>query len=78
MPVKAQPVQRQTNVINLMDALRRSVEGAGAPGRGRSDEEERAPPKKAEKAPARKAEKSEKAASKTRATPAKSRARKAG
>src|SRR5262245_43270595 len=26
--IKAQPVQRQTNVINLMDALRRSVEGA--------------------------------------------------
>jgi DNA end-binding protein Ku len=27
-PIKAQPAQRQTNVINLMDALRRSVEGA--------------------------------------------------
>jgi DNA end-binding protein Ku len=26
VPVKAQPAQRQTNVINLMDALRRSVE----------------------------------------------------
>ena len=26
--IKARPVQRQTNVINLMDALRRSVEGA--------------------------------------------------
>jgi len=26
MPVKAQPAQRHTNVINLMDALRRSVE----------------------------------------------------
>src|SRR5262245_16975326 len=56
MPVKAQPVQRQTNVINLMDALRRSVEGAGppagrggaAPSGGRPDEE-RAPTKKAEK-----------------------------
>jgi DNA end-binding protein Ku len=28
--IKARPVQRQTNVINLMDALRRSVEGANA------------------------------------------------
>jgi DNA end-binding protein Ku len=33
--IKAKPVQRQTNVINLMDALRRSVEGAkAAPGGG--------------------------------------------
>ncbi len=31
-PIKAQPAQRQTNVINLMDALRRSVEGASAGG----------------------------------------------
>jgi DNA end-binding protein Ku len=30
MPVKPQPTHRQTNVINLMDALRRSVEGATA------------------------------------------------
>ena len=30
MPIKPQPTHRQTNVINLMDALRRSVEGAGA------------------------------------------------
>lgn len=29
-PIKAQPVQRQTNVINLMDALRKSVEGASS------------------------------------------------
>ncbi len=29
-PIKFQPAQRQTNVINLMDALRRSVEGASA------------------------------------------------
>ncbi len=28
LPVKAQPVHKQANVINLMDALRRSVEGA--------------------------------------------------
>ena len=28
MPIKPQPSHRQTNVINLMDALRRSVEGA--------------------------------------------------
>jgi DNA end-binding protein Ku len=27
-PIKPQPAHRQTNVINLMDALRRSVEGA--------------------------------------------------
>jgi DNA end-binding protein Ku len=27
MPIKPQPTHRQTNVINLMDALRRSVEG---------------------------------------------------
>jgi DNA end-binding protein Ku len=78
MPVKAQPVQRQTNVINLMDALRRSVEGAGAAG-GAGADTERAPAKKAEKAaPARKAEKTEKPAPKARATPAKGKARKAG
>jgi DNA end-binding protein Ku len=74
MPVKAQPVARQTNVISLMDALRRSVEGAGAPGEAKA-EPERAP---AKKAPARKAEKTEKAAPKARATPAKAKARKAG
>jgi DNA end-binding protein Ku len=28
MPIKPHPTHRQTNVINLMDALRRSVEGA--------------------------------------------------
>jgi DNA end-binding protein Ku len=37
LPVKPQPTHRQTNVINLMDALRRSVEnetkGLGAPKR---------------------------------------------
>ena len=27
MPIKPQPTHRQTNVVNLMDALRRSVEG---------------------------------------------------
>lgn len=27
-PIKPQPIHRQTNVVNLMDALRRSVEGA--------------------------------------------------
>jgi DNA end-binding protein Ku len=77
MPVKAQPVQRQTNVINLMDALRRSVEGAGPPSAGKGGGE-RAPDKKAEKAPARKGEKSEKAAAKSRATSTKARARKTG
>ena len=76
MPVRAQPVARQTNVINLMDALRRSVEGADAPA-GAKAEPERA--KKAEKAASnRKTEKAEKAAPKARATPAKSKARKAG
>ncbi len=39
MPVKPQPTHRQTNVINLMDALKRSVEGA-------KGETERAPSKK--------------------------------
>jgi len=82
MPVKAQPVRAQTNVINLMDALRRSVEGAGAPSGGTGGAKgggERAPDKKAEKAAsAKKAEKTEKAAQKTRATPAKARTRKAG
>jgi DNA end-binding protein Ku len=78
MPVKAQPVQRQTNVINLMDALRRSVEGAGAPSAAKGGAE-RAPDKKAEKtASARKGEKSDKPTSKARATPAKARTRKAG
>jgi non-homologous end joining protein Ku len=63
MPIKPQPTHRQTNVINLMDALRRSVEGAGAEG-GKGA---------AEREPARKQ------ASKARAaTRAKGKARKAG
>jgi DNA end-binding protein Ku len=66
MPVKAQPVQRQTNVINLMDALRRSVEGAG--GRGGA---ERPAVKKAEKA-------GKPAPAKARAPRTKGKARKAG
>jgi DNA end-binding protein Ku len=57
MPIKPQPTHRQTNVINLMDALRRSVEGA-------KGEPERAPAKKAP--------------TKTRASRAKGKARKAG
>src|SRR4030095_13290288 len=32
MPVKPQPTHRQTNVINLMDALKRSVEGVKGDG----------------------------------------------
>ena len=32
MPVKPQPTHRQTNVVNLMDALRRSVQGEKAGG----------------------------------------------
>jgi DNA end-binding protein Ku len=78
MPVKAQPVQRQTNVINLMDALRRSVEGTGDRS-GTKAGAQRAPARKAGKpAPARKTEKAEKPESKTRAAPAKGRTRKAG
>jgi DNA end-binding protein Ku len=81
MPVKAQPVQRQTNVINLMDALRRSVEGAGGKVGGGEAPAERAPVKKAEKAaPANKAAKAAKAdkpATKAR-VPAKAKARKTG
>jgi DNA end-binding protein Ku len=42
MPVKPQPTHRQTNVINLMDALKRSVEGV----KGEKGETERAPAKK--------------------------------
>jgi DNA end-binding protein Ku len=44
MPIKPQPTHRQANVINLMDALRRSVEGgkAGA-GRGRPRQEDDGP-----------------------------------
>jgi len=34
-PVKPQPTHRQTNVVNLMDALRRSVEGDKAAGAGK-------------------------------------------
>jgi DNA end-binding protein Ku len=82
MPVKAQPVQRQTNVINLMDALRRSVEGAGGKPGGAPAPAERAPAKKAERsAPAKKAEKAAKAdksTAKARASPAKAKARKTG
>lgn len=57
MPIKPQPTHRQTNVINLMDALRRSVEGA-------KGEAERAPTKKT--------------STKSRASRAKGKARKAG
>lgn len=46
MPVKPQPTHRQANVINLMDALRRSVEGA----KGAKEDAERAPKKPASKA----------------------------
>ena len=35
MPIKPQPTHRQANVINLMDALKRSVEGAKS-GEGRT------------------------------------------
>jgi DNA end-binding protein Ku len=81
MPVKAQPVQRQTNVINLMDALRRSVEGAGAPGGAPGSAKggaERADKKADKAALAKKAEKTEKAAPKARTSAAKARTRRAG
>src|SRR5262245_40809564 len=79
IPVKAQPVARQTNVINLMDALRRSVEGTGGKAGAAEAADERAAAKKAEKAaPAKKGEKAEKTPPKPRATPAKAKARKAG
>ncbi len=45
MPVKPQPTHRQTNVINLMEALRRSVEGdrpKPAAGEGASAKKEKA------------------------------------
>jgi DNA end-binding protein Ku len=55
MPIKPQPARRQANVINLMDALRRSVEGA----RGTSERAAKKPSAKAratrQKARARKA-----------------------
>jgi DNA end-binding protein Ku len=64
MPVKPQPTHRQTNVINLMDALRRSVEGAGGKGGGKSE---------AGQAPAKKPSAKARAAAKPKA-----KARKAG
>jgi DNA end-binding protein Ku len=77
MPVKAAPVQRQANVINLMDALRRSVEGAG--GKTGGEAPERAAARKPEKAaPARKTEKGDKPATKARAAATKAKARKTG
>ena len=41
MPIKPQPTHRQANVINLMDALRRSVEGDKAKPRQRRRQERR-------------------------------------
>ena len=64
MPIKPQPTHRQTNVINLMDALRRSVEGATGPS------EREGPKKAAAKEPAAK--------SRPATTRAKGKARKAG
>jgi len=48
MPVKPQPTHRQANVINLMDALRRSVEGA----KGGADEKSAGSPRSPAKKPA--------------------------
>jgi DNA end-binding protein Ku len=47
MPIKPQPTHRQANVINLMDALRRSVEGAKGGGEEKSGGSQRASAKKA-------------------------------
>jgi DNA end-binding protein Ku len=54
LPVKPQPTHRQTNVINLMDALRRSVEGekAGA-GTAKKEKEPSGPARGARKGKAR-------------------------
>ncbi len=60
MPVKPQPTHRQANVINLMDALRRSVEGDKAkPAAGESSKKEKGAEKagKEPAAPARGARK---------------------
>jgi DNA end-binding protein Ku len=88
MPVKAQPAQRQTNVINLMDALRRSVEGATGKNGGDAAggrEAEKSAAKKGEKStPARKGEKADKdekadkSGAKARTGTGKAKARKAG
>jgi len=76
LPIKPQPTHRQTNVINLMDALRRSVEGAGAGVEaGKAAASQREPARKA----AAKEPASKEAAPKARAAPrAKGKARKAG
>ena len=47
-PVKPQPTHRQANVINLMDALRRSVEGDKAKPAGGERQEGEAPRRPAE------------------------------
>jgi DNA end-binding protein Ku len=49
MPIKPQPTHRQANVINLMDALRRSVEGAKG---GAAEERSGAAPRASAKKPA--------------------------
>ena len=46
MPIKPQPTHKQANVINLMDALRRSVEGAKGGGEQKSDSSAKASAKK--------------------------------
>ena len=82
-PTEAENIRVNAGMVrNLMDALRRSVEGARAPSGGTGGAKggaERAPDKKADKAgPAKKGERTEKAAPKARATTAKTRTRKAG
>jgi DNA end-binding protein Ku len=47
MPIKPQPTHRQANVINLMDALRRSVEGT----KGGADEKSAGSPRASAKKP---------------------------
>lgn len=47
MPIKPQPTHRQANVINLMDALKRSVEGATGAKDGAADRAAKKPATKA-------------------------------
>jgi DNA end-binding protein Ku len=68
MPIKPQPTHRTTNVINLMDALRRSVEG----------ETKGAAKSGAQKAEAKKAESKQSESKPKAARKGKARIRKAG
>jgi DNA end-binding protein Ku len=79
MPLKPQPTHRETNVINLMDALRRSVEGAGAGGAAEAAKPAAPEREPAARKPAAKEAAAKEAAPKARAQPrARGKARKAG